>query len=78
MTVGNCKHTGVDVSGVDPRLPVGGSTNPPGEHQHTILPNFPKKLHGIEKILGRQGTLDLPLDVVYYFIILRLNYVQNF
>ena len=27
---------------MEPRFPRGGGTNPPGGHEHTILPNFPK------------------------------------
>ena len=36
------------------RIPVGGGANPPGG-QHTILPIFFKKMHEMEKILGRKG-----------------------
>ena len=34
----------------DPGFPRGGGANPPGEHQDTILHNFPKKMHEIEII----------------------------
>ena len=34
----------------DPGFPRGVGANPTGGGQHTILPNFPKKLHEIERI----------------------------
>ena len=36
-------------AGADPGFRVGGGFDPTGGCQHTILPNFPKKLHEIEK-----------------------------
>ena len=42
---------------VDPGFPQGGGANSPGGHQHMNLPNFPKKLHEIERIwTPRWGT----------------------
>ena len=35
---------------VDPGFPRGGGPKPPGgDHQHTILPNVPKKPHEMER-----------------------------
>ena len=51
-----CPHRSVlfhcyNVSPVaDPGFPRGGGANSPGGRQHTILPNFPKKVHEIERI----------------------------
>ena len=46
------------IAGVDPRFPVGGGANPPGGvRQHTNLPDFPKKLHEIKKILVCRGGM---------------------
>ena len=61
-------------------------TNPPGVCQTTILPNFRKKLHEIEKILGHgRGTcagaappLDPPLITQISFInFLRYGIFRN-
>ena len=49
----------------DPGFPVGGGANPPGGGANIrFFPKFPKKLHEIEKILGRRGacTEGAPLD----------------
>ena len=43
------------LKGADPGFFVGWDFNPPGDRQRTILPNVKKKLHEIEKILGRVG-----------------------
>ena len=39
----------------DPEFPRGGGANSRGGHQHTILPNFPKKLHEIKRIWAPRG-----------------------
>ena len=40
----------------DPGFPRGGGANSPGAgRQHTILPNFPQKLHEIERIWTPRG-----------------------
>ena len=39
----------------DPGFPRGGGANSPGGRQHTILPNFPPKLHEIERIWTPRG-----------------------
>ena len=49
----------------DPEFPVGGGANPPGGRQHTILSNFPKKMHGSEKILVRWGGGGAQMRVGY-------------
>ena len=55
-------------SGADPGFPVGEGADPWGggaSRQHIILSKFPKKLHEIEKIVGRMGAppFDPPLDL---------------
>ena len=47
----------------DPGFPRGGGADSPGGCQHTILPNFPKKLHEIERIWvpGGHAPLAPPL-----------------
>ena len=56
MTLENGEGTNFQASpGAAPGFPVGGGANPPGGCQHMILPNFAKKLHEIEKILGHGG-----------------------
>ena len=40
----------------DPGFPVGGGADPRGGCQHIIFAKFCKKLHEIEKILGRRGA----------------------
>ena len=42
--------------GADPGFPIGGGANPPGGGANLrFCQKFPKKLHEIEKILGRRG-----------------------
>ena len=66
------------ITGAGPGFPVGGGANPAGRgRQHIILSKFPKtkKLHEIEKILGRGRdgthlgcpTLDPPLNRICVF-----------
>ena len=46
-----CLNTGANPA--IPGSPVGGGADPAGGgRQHTILPNFPNKLHEIEKQIG--------------------------
>ena len=46
-------------------FPRGRDTDPPGGRQHTTLPNFPKKLHKIERIWTRGGAPPLDPPLVY-------------
>ena len=48
----------------DPGFPRGGDANSPRGRQHTILPNFPKKLHEIERIWTPRPLLDPPLVMI--------------
>ena len=42
-------------SAADPGFPRGGGANPPGGHQHTILPKFPEKCMKLKEF-GPRGT----------------------
>ena len=49
-------------TGADPGFLIGGGANPHTRgHQHTNLPDFPKKLYEIKKILVRRGRGRRPL-----------------
>ena len=61
--------TSAELSGADPGFPVGGGVNPPGGHQHTILPNFPKNCMKLRNFWATGGggcppPLDLPLTIL--------------
>ena len=64
----------------DPGFPRGGGTNSRGGRQHTILANFPKKLHEIERIWTQGGThpsrplsLDPPLRILQFLWMLETS-----
>ena len=44
-------------SGTHPGFPIGGGTNPPGGHQHMILPNFPKNCMNLRKFWTVGGCM---------------------
>ena len=49
------KYVQYTLAVADLGFPRGGGANSPGGRQHTILPNFPKKLHEIERIWAPGG-----------------------
>ena len=52
----------------DPGFPWGGGANSPGEHQHTILPKFPKNCMKLKEFgPGGHASLMPPLDLPLYF-----------